>query len=121
VALPAANGIAPGGTATQADACRIDCFLAERAKALALERHVLVANLAAREELLETVVDRARQHHAAQDFAALLVGERRRDRFASKKAGAGVAHVLARLLQSLLRRDAGRRIGSATDLDRGRV
>jgi hypothetical protein len=61
--------------AAQAGGRRIDRFLSERAESLALERRALVAHLAAGEELLQAVVDRPREDHAAQDCAPLVHGE----------------------------------------------
>ena len=63
---------APAVAAAQPDGGGVDRFLTERPESLALERHALIRDLAAREELLQAVVDGARQHHAAQDLAPFV-------------------------------------------------
>ena len=62
--------------APQPDAGRVDRLLAERAEAFALERRVAPADFAAGEELLEAVVDGARQDHPVEDLDPLLAGQR---------------------------------------------
>ena len=109
VASPGAVFGAKTRTAAQPNHGGVDGFLTQRAKALPLKRGVLVADLACREEGLQTVVGRARQHHAAQDLEPLLFGERGRDRLAAQKAVAGVEQLRARLMEAFLDRDAGRR------------
>ena len=54
----------------------VDRFLAEGAKAFALERGGAVADFAAGEELLEPVVGGAGEEHAAENAALLVVRER---------------------------------------------
>ena len=83
-----------GVAAPQPDAGGVDRLLPERPEALALERRVAVAHLAAGEERLQAVVGGARQHHAAQDLAALVGGERGPDRGAAQEAVAGVDEFL---------------------------
>src|SRR4029450_5168161 len=63
--------------APQADPRRVDRFLPERAETLALERGVLVADLAAGEERLQPVVSRAGEDHPAQNLEAFLRRQRR--------------------------------------------
>ena len=77
------------GAAPQPDRRRVDRFLPERSEALALERRVAVADFAAGEERLQPVVDGAREDHAAQDLAPLVVasGTRRSPRGEKPVAG----------------------------------
>ena len=102
-----------GGAALQADRAGVDRFLAERAEALALERHVAPAHFAAHEELLQAVVDAAREAHALQDFAALVLRQRRFDRGAAQESVAGIHHFGARLFEPLQRGRARRGFGDA--------
>ena len=91
----------------------IDGFLAERSKAFALERHVAPANFAAHEELLQAIVDAARQAHALENFLALGLGQRRLDGSAPQEAIAGVHDFGARLFQALDRGSARGGFGNA--------
>ena len=111
--LHVAIGLAIRGAALQANRAGVDRFLAERSEALALERHVAPAHFAAHEELLQAIVDAARQAHALEDFAALVLGERRFDRRAAQESVAGVDQLRARLLEPLGRRHARRGFGDA--------
>ena len=115
--LPAALGVTPRRAAPQPDAGGVDRFLSERPKSLSLKRNVVELDLAAEEELLETIVHGARQHHAAQDLAAFVRGQRRRDGFAVEEAVACVNELVARGLQPRCRRHSGRRVGQAVDRD----
>ena len=89
---------------------RVDRLLPERAESLALERRVAVAHLPAGEERLQPVVGRAREHHAAQDLAALVRRQRGADRRAMEEPVAGVHELFDRELEALRRLDAGRRL-----------
>jgi hypothetical protein len=68
-----------------------------------------VADLAAREEGLQTVVGGARQNHAAQDLPALVVRERRADRLAPDESVARVYDRLFLVPQPRSRGNAGTR------------
>ena len=92
----------------QPEAAGVDSLLAKRAEALPRERLHAPAHFAAHEELLQPVVDRARETHAAQDLLALVVGERGRNGLALQPAIAGVEHVRARLFEPPDGRHAGR-------------
>ena len=106
VAGPGAVGAAESRAALQPDAGGVDRLLAKRAEALALERLHAPAHFPAGEELLEPVVDGARQAHPAQDLLALVVGERRGDRFTLQPAVARVEHLRPRLFEAANRRHA---------------
>ena len=108
-----AVGLAIGRAAVQANGAGIDRLLPERAEALALERHVAPAHLAAHEELLEAVVDAARQAHALENLFALGLGQRRLDRRPPQEAVAGVDHFRPRLLEPLDGRGARGGLGNA--------
>src|SRR5690606_18129495 len=108
-ARPRAVGPAILRTAAQADAAGVDGLLAERAEAFPLEGLVAPAHLAAHEELLQAVVDRAREHHAAQDLAPFLARERRADGLARQEAVARLHHLRPRLFQPTDRSRARRR------------
>lgn len=82
----------------------VDGFLSQRAEALPLERALAPTYFPAHEQLLQAIVHGAREHHAAQDLATLVGGQRRANRFAGKKAVAGLDDFGARLLES---RDGG--------------
>ena len=110
VASPAAVVTAVRGPALEANGRGVDGFLAERSEALALERFVAPANLAAHEELLQAVVDGAREHHAAEDLDALVLGQRRRNRLAPQEPVAGVHELGTSLLHPLDGRRAWRRV-----------
>ena len=97
----------------QADRAGVDRFLSERAEALALERHLAPAHFPAHEELLEAVVDAARQAHALQDLAALGLGERGLDGGAAQEPVARLDQLGARLLEPLDGGGAGRGLGDA--------
>ena len=101
VAVPAAVFLPVGGAALQADCAGIDRFLSERAEALALERHLAPTDFAAHEELLEAIVDAARQAHALEHFAALVFRQRRFDRRPAHESIARLDDFGARLLQAL--------------------
>src|SRR6185295_9699887 len=62
--------------APQADPRRVDRLLPERPEPFPLERGGAVLDLAAGKERLQPVVGGAGQHHAPQDFDALVAGER---------------------------------------------
>src|ERR1700730_12017338 len=74
------------GSATQTNRRRVDRFLAEGAESLPLKRGVSPADLAAGEELLEAIVDRAGENHAAENLELLVNGERCGDRFAPNES-----------------------------------
>ena len=110
VAAPAAILPSPGRPAPQPDAAGVHRFLPERAEPLALERPLAPPDLAAHEELLQSRVDGSRDHHAAQDLAALIGRERGADGLAGEKPVARLDDLGARLLQPFDRRYAGRRL-----------
>ncbi len=93
-------GAAIGRAAAQADGCRVDGFLSQRTEAFALKRRVAVADLAAREKRFQAVVGGARQHHAAQNLAALVRCQRRFDRRSAEEAVARVQEFRERLLEA---------------------
>jgi len=101
------------GAALQANGAGIDGFLAERSEALALEGHLAPADLAAHEELLEAIVDAARQAHALEDLAALVLRQRRVDGRAPQESVARLHELRARLLEAFRRGGARRRFGNA--------
>ena len=110
VAGPPAVGAAVGGAALQADAGRVDRFLAERAEALALKGLHAPAHLAAHEELLQPVVDGAGEAHAAQDLLALVARERRGERLALQPAVTGLGDLRPRLFEAADGRHTRRRL-----------
>ena len=75
----------------QANSGGIDRFLAERPKPLALKHCVAVLDLPAGKKRFQPVVGRAREQHAAQNFAAFVGGQRGLDRRASEKSVARLA------------------------------
>ena len=107
---------APGVTvaelvaAPEPDARGVDRLLAEAPESLALESRVTVANLAAGEERLETIVGRAGQNHAAKDLSTLVGCQRRAERGAAEETVAGLHELLDRALVALGRLDSGRRL-----------
>ena len=113
VAVPRAVRILILRPAPQPDAAGVDGLLSERAEALTLKRLVAPADLAAHEELLEPIVDGARQHHAAQNLAPLVSRQRDANRFAREKAVARLDDLRTRLLQPLDRGHARRRLVDA--------
>ncbi len=115
VALPAAVGVTPLCAALQPDAGSVDGLLSERPEPFSLKRNVAEFDLAAEKELLETIVNGASQHHPAQDLAAFIRGQRRRNRFTDQEAVAGGNELVACSLQPLCRRDSRRRVGQAVD------
>ena len=94
-----------GRTALETDGRGVDGLLAERAEALALEGLVAPPDLSAHEELLETVVHGAREHHAAEDLEALVLGQRGGNRLAPQEPVAGIGELCPGLLHAL---DGGR-------------
>ncbi len=93
-----------GEPAAQAQGRGVDRLLAQRAEALPLERHAAILHLAAHEEGLEPVVDRAREHHPAQQLAPLRGGQGGGDGFPPQEPvahfeqfGRGAGQALARL------------------------
>ncbi len=102
--------LAEAVAAPQPDRGRVNRFLSERSKSLALERGVAVPHLATGEERLEAIVGRARQHHAAQDLAALVRRQGLPDRGASQESVARIHELVDRKLETLRRVDAGRRL-----------
>ena len=107
-----AVGAAIARAPAQPDGRRVDCLLPERPESLALKRRAAVVHLAAREELLEPVVHGAGEHHAAQDLAPLVGGQRGRNRLACEEAVAGIEKFAPRPLRSARAPcDAGRRVG----------
>ena len=101
IAAPGAVALAIAGAAMQADRARVDRFLPERAEALALKRHLAPAHFPAHEELLEAVVDAARQAHALQDLAPFGLGERGLDRGTPQETVARINQLGTRLLEPL--------------------
>ena len=96
--------------APETDASGVDRLLTETPESLALERRVTVANLAAGEERLQTIVGRAGQDHAAQDLSTLVGRQRRAERGAAEESVAGLHELLDRTLVALGRLDSGRRL-----------
>jgi hypothetical protein len=115
VSLPSALGIAIPRSPAQADPRGVDRLLPERAESFSLERGASVPDLAAREELLQPIVNRTGEDHAAEDLAPLLDGKRRRDLLAREKAVAGVRQLRARRLDPRGRTDARCRFGQPSD------
>jgi hypothetical protein len=101
------------GAALQPDRTGVNRFLPERSEALALERHVAPADFAAHEELLEAVVDAAREAHALEDFAALVLGQRSFDGGAAQEAVTGIHHFGSGLFEAFQRGGARRRFGDS--------
>jgi hypothetical protein len=76
-----------------------------------LKRRVAVLHFSAGEELLQAVVQRARQDHSAQDLPPLIGGQRRSQRLPDEKAVAGRHELLHRQLHTPIRAHTRRRIG----------
>ena len=90
VARPRAVRELPLRAAAEPDRRGVDRLLSERSESLALERDVAVANVAAREERFQLVVDGPREDHPAQDLDALVTGQRPLDGGAPQKAVARI-------------------------------
>jgi tRNA1Val (adenine37-N6)-methyltransferase len=109
-------GVAPLRSPPQTNRRCVDGFLAERSKAFALERRPAITDLAACEELLEPVVDGARQNHPSQDFATLVGRQGGGDRFTREESIARIDEGGARLIEPPRCRDARRGVRQFRDL-----
>ena len=118
VTLPAPLGVAVARAAPQADAGGINGFLSQRTKSFSLKRQVAVAHLAAREKLLQPVVNRAREDHAAQNLAALVAGQRGGNIFAREEPVARVGQRLAGRIEASGGGYARRRVGQPRNRQR---
>ena len=94
-------------------AARVDRFLPERSKALALKRRRAVPHFGPGEERLQPGVDGAGQDHAAQHLEPLVVGQAGGDRLAAEESVAGVDHRFGPLREPCADADAGRRLRSS--------
>ena len=86
--------------AAEPDARGVDGLLPKRSKPFALERRLAVADFPAGKERLEPVIDRPREHHAAQDLSSLVGRQRGTDGGAAEEAVAGVHELVGRQLES---------------------
>ena len=115
VAAPGPVGSAVRRAAAQPQGRAVDRLLAQRPEPLALEPDAAVLHVAAHEQRLEAVVQRAREHHPAQQLAPFGVGERGRDGLAPQEAVRRLQQVGGRAGQALAGGHAGRRLPQAAD------